>query len=117
MRDTVVIAIRSDPGDARLFCLPLVLGLAVQVELALWVGPIVRRSMSASGRKSLERPIWPSFGGKSLQLSPFFHRKLKQSFNFWGRYRAGIHTTFWWAHQDSNLEPKDYESSALTIEL
>ena len=20
----------------------------------------------------------------------------------------------WWAHQDSNLEPKDYESSALT---
>ena len=24
---------------------------------------------------------------------------------------------FWWAHQDSNLEPKDYESSALTIEL
>ena len=23
----------------------------------------------------------------------------------------------WWAHQDSNLEPKDYESSALTIEL
>ena len=22
-----------------------------------------------------------------------------------------------WAHQDSNLEPKDYESSALTIEL
>ena len=26
-------------------------------------------------------------------------------------------TSFWWAHQDSNLEPKDYESSALTIEL
>ncbi len=24
---------------------------------------------------------------------------------------------YWWAHQDSNLEPKDYESSALTIEL
>ena len=23
----------------------------------------------------------------------------------------------WWAHEDSNLEPKDYESSALTIEL
>ena len=23
----------------------------------------------------------------------------------------------WWAHQDSNLEPKDYESSALTVEL
>ena len=22
-----------------------------------------------------------------------------------------------WAHQDSNLEPKDYESSALTVEL
>ena len=26
-------------------------------------------------------------------------------------------TINWWAHQDSNLEPKDYESSALTIEL
>ena len=24
---------------------------------------------------------------------------------------------FWWAHQDSNLEPEDYESFALTIEL
>ena len=23
----------------------------------------------------------------------------------------------WWARQDSNLQPKDYESSALTIEL
>ena len=28
-----------------------------------------------------------------------------------------IHAMEWWAHQDSNLEPKDYESSALTIEL
>jgi hypothetical protein len=26
-------------------------------------------------------------------------------------------TSGWWAHEDSNLEPKDYESSALTIEL
>ena len=26
-------------------------------------------------------------------------------------------TDRWWAHQDSNLEPKDYESSALTVEL
>lgn len=24
---------------------------------------------------------------------------------------------FWWAHQDSNLEPRDYESPALTVEL
>jgi hypothetical protein len=23
----------------------------------------------------------------------------------------------WWAHQDSNLEPKHYECSALTVEL
>lgn len=56
MRDTVVIAIRSDPGDARLFCLPLVLGLAIQAERAFVVGLIVRRSMSASGRKPPERP-------------------------------------------------------------
>jgi hypothetical protein len=26
-------------------------------------------------------------------------------------------TESWWAHQDSNLEPKRYEHSALTIEL
>src|SRR4249919_3061892 len=30
---------------------------------------------------------------------------------------SGARNTRWWAHQDSNLEPKDYESSALTIEL
>jgi hypothetical protein len=24
---------------------------------------------------------------------------------------------FWWAHQDLNLEPTDYESAALTVEL
>lgn len=23
----------------------------------------------------------------------------------------------WWAHQDSNLKPRDYESPALTVEL
>ena len=28
-----------------------------------------------------------------------------------------ISVLIWCAHQDSNLEPKDYESSALTIEL
>ena len=26
-------------------------------------------------------------------------------------------TQGWWAHQDSNLEPRDYESPALTVEL
>src|SRR5690606_37626079 len=31
--------------------------------------------------------------------------------------RAGRATMRWWAHQDSNLEPRDYESPALTIEL
>src|SRR5207342_630834 len=31
--------------------------------------------------------------------------------------REGFLHSLWWAHQDSNLEPKDYESSALTIEL
>ena len=28
----------------------------------------------------------------------------------------GYETT-WWAHQDLNLEPTDYESAALTVEL
>jgi len=26
-------------------------------------------------------------------------------------------TLNWWAHQDLNLEPTDYESAALTVEL
>lgn len=26
-------------------------------------------------------------------------------------------TSMWWAHQDSNLKPRDYESPALTVEL
>jgi hypothetical protein len=34
-----------------------------------------------------------------------------------GRQRTSPYKVFWWAHQDSNLEPKDYESSALTVEL
>ncbi len=31
--------------------------------------------------------------------------------------RADAATVDWWAHWDSNPEPKDYESSALTVEL
>ncbi len=27
------------------------------------------------------------------------------------------HLVAWWAHQDLNLEPTDYESAALTVEL
>src|SRR5690606_7222909 len=34
------------------------------------------------------------------------------------RESAGEHPhAGWWAHQDSNLEPRDYESPALTVEL
>jgi hypothetical protein len=32
-------------------------------------------------------------------------------------YRGKGGVEIWWAHQDSNLEPKRYEHSALTIEL
>ena len=34
----------------------------------------------------------------------------------WRSVVAGRHLA-WWAHQDLNLEPTDYESAALTIEL
>ena len=30
---------------------------------------------------------------------------------------AGERLRLWWAHQDLNLEPTDYESAALTVEL
>ena len=36
------------------------------------------------------------------------------------RYSAWIYNggvVDWWAHQDLNLEPTDYESAALTVEL
>lgn len=33
------------------------------------------------------------------------------------RATRGVRSPLWWAHQDSNLEPRDYESPALTVEL
>ncbi|SPF47819.1 hypothetical protein SBA1_780007 [Candidatus Sulfotelmatobacter kueseliae] len=30
---------------------------------------------------------------------------------------ARVSPCSWWAHQDLNLEPTDYESAALTVEL
>jgi hypothetical protein len=32
-------------------------------------------------------------------------------------YTMGMMWVAWWAHQDLNLEPTDYESAALTVEL
>ena len=42
---------------------------------------------------------------------------IRRKFNHLPDYAGRCRTSTWWAHQDSNLEPKDYESSALTIEL
>ena len=55
-----------------------------------------------------KRPITLCFPGKHNLIFPITlcfppHRHAK--------------TGSWWAHQDSNLEPRDYESRALTIEL
>ena len=32
----------------------------------------------------------------------------------WGCWELGLYGLCWWAHQDSNLGPSDYESDALT---
>src|SRR5690606_11990943 len=50
----------------------------------------------------------PSFAPCVMRYTPHLHLPA-------GKRRT--ETAIWWAHQDSNLEPKDYESSALTIEL
>ena len=34
-----------------------------------------------------------------------------------GGVREPMFIGVWWAHQDLNLEPTDYESAALTVEL
>jgi hypothetical protein len=56
---------------------------------------------------------------------PFFVKKLEVK-EFAGRFLGGELKTFrrgspesfrGWAHQDSNLGPRDYESPALTAEL
>ncbi len=54
------------------------------------------------------------------------HEASRVALNFFGHSFAGIKKApgptpkcliRWWAHQDSNLEPRDYESPALTVEL
>ena len=46
------------------------------------------------------------------------HRGLSETDkHVWIAQKAPANECKIWAHQDSNLEPKDYESSALTIEL
>ena len=43
-----------------------------------------------------------------------------QASTLWADYRSSLRLQTvegWWAHQDLNLEPADYEPAALTIEL
>ena len=59
---------------------------------------------NASGRQ------WPNYAYESHSLA--------KSAKLWlTAHIAANRWYIWWAHEDSNLEPKDYESSALTIEL
>ena len=57
--------------------------------------------------------IWVDDAGLRRTNFPVICCKFNRLLDYAGLCR----TSAWWAHQDSNLEPKDYESSALTIEL
>ena len=67
------------------------------MPLAACRGYVVMLARGQTWRISIED--WPdrtNFDGSRIEL-----------------YRSDV----WWAHQDSNLEPRDYESPALTVEL
>ena len=54
---------------------------------------------------------------KAGQLMLSINKNLAKLATFWFREHGHLWTVVWWAHQDSNLEPRDYESPALTVEL
>ena len=73
---------------------------------------------SAARTRGIDRRIIKQIGAKP-DYGAYFHRRVGSTsamLELRGRPRL-YWTSTWWAHQDSNLEPKDYESSALTIEL
>ena len=77
--------------------------MAAQVKLRviMSVGHIVPIPVLADGEMRLvsAKPCLPNAVNPRLLLHRFSARN------------------GWWAHKDSNLEPKVYESSALTVEL
>gem|GEM_PF-3264390 len=64
------------------------------------------RTNPSGNRYNLGKNIFYSYKAKYKDFTPFENNKtlFLQGFCYW-------------ACQDSNLEPKDYESSALTVEL
>ena len=54
-------------------------------------------------------------GPPRFELEPFCGRERSESPQ--AKSRAVARGRTWWAHQDLNLEPTDYESAALTVEL
>lgn len=65
--------------------------------------------------KDTAREVWillDHIGRNQMQkrLKSLFFQDISA---FIGRHRI----INWWAHQDSNLKPRDYESPALTVEL
>ena len=53
---------------------------------------------------------WTDYAFQRIKVRP---KRTNFAFRHAGRRRKDM----WWAHQDSNLEPRDYESPALTVEL
>lgn len=80
----------------------------VQIALQSWVSGRKSQRMSTAGKApSKLAKNWPSmvFRGLLSQITEVEIRLYFQGFSCW------------WAQQDLNLRPSDYESSALTIEL
>ena len=70
------------------------------------------------GIRRMKPALWPTELPHEKHGCPGWIRTtglLGQNQVSWAARRQG--KGMWWAHQDSNLEPQDYESFALTIEL
>lgn len=56
----------------------------------------------ATQTRHQNNPAWGGhFEGRSLQLLPFFHHKLKQCFNLWGRYHLAVPETINWPEPET----------------
>ena len=63
-------------------------------------------------------PFWSAHRRMIIPVIVFLPRIIAERPSFCGaEANPSNRWGAWWAHQDSNLEPRDYESPALTIEL
>src|SRR5579872_5400583 len=89
-------------------------------------GMAVRRGLGTAGGERSEWPRFPRTGGPTHRAKG--DGSASRAWNRWRRakrvaalpqdgWAQPSREARWWAHQDLNLEPADYEPAALTVEL